>query len=203
MRGRVSVGREAGAAPATYSAITRAPLGVPQHGVRLERRRLEDQPHPLAVRRVGVGGELVEARARARCTASWSGRSSGGSREDRAEAVEGAVELAPRDVVLGLEVAEQRASADPDLGGDVVERGRLEAALGEEPEGGLLDLRVAGRLGPADDCVGMARVELRLISILAIECHYCGRHHIPTEEAAMNPGARHQTVDAGRRPPRT
>jgi len=54
------------------------------------------------------------------------------------------VEVTPGDVVLRLEVAEEGASTDPDRAGDVLDRRRLESALGEEAEGDSFDLLAGG-----------------------------------------------------------
>src|SRR6185437_13908622 len=48
------------------------------------------------------------------------------------------VELGPQHAGLGAEVAEERPGADPGLGRDLLDRGGLEALLGEQPQGDQL-----------------------------------------------------------------
>ena len=107
---------------------------------------LEDQAHPLPVGGDGGLGEVVE-----RDDPPVHGlvqREVGRHRREQvAEAVEGAVEPAPGDVVLGLEVAEEGASADPDRRGDLVQGRALEPALGEQAKGGPLDRGVVVATG--------------------------------------------------------
>ena len=59
-------------------------------------------------------------------------------------ALEFQVEHAPRDVVLGREVAEERPPADAGGGRDVLDRGLLEPVHGEQLERDLLQLGMRG-----------------------------------------------------------
>ena len=118
------------------------------NGMGAEFRGGQNEPHPVAVARTGVGGEAVELDDRPVYGVVQRQICRLGV-EEGAEAGEGLVELSPGDVVLGLVVAEQRAAADADSFGDGVEGGSLEPALAEELEGRLLDLRVGRCLWPS------------------------------------------------------
>ena len=65
-------------------------------------------------------------------------------RERGAQVREAFSEPAPDDVVLGTEVAKERPAADSGCRRDVVDGGRVEAALGEQPHRDALDVLARG-----------------------------------------------------------
>jgi hypothetical protein len=114
--------------------------------VPLERGHLRDEPHALA--QVGLLGFAVVVEVHDAAPDDVHERLVRlGRRETRAQAVEVLVEGAPDDVVLRLEVAEQRAAPDAQLRGDVVERRALESTVDEQAQARARDLVARRRPG--------------------------------------------------------
>src|SRR5690606_13250396 len=123
----------------------RPPRGVAQGAVRLEGGRVQDQRHALAVTVERVGGYLVEAHDGSR--QHVEDRTVGGcGGQPGVQVVQQLLEVSPDDVVLRREVAEERAPRDPGGGGDVVDRGGLEAPCGEQLQCDRLDVVPVGGL---------------------------------------------------------
>jgi len=101
----------------------------------------KDESHPVAMRRLGVIWEPVELQY-----SSMDGLTQrnvfrhGG--ENVAEVLEGAIELSPRNVVLGCVVPEKRPAAYPNFSCDGVHRRCFEPLSREQAKRRLLDRRM-------------------------------------------------------------
>jgi hypothetical protein len=111
--------------------------------VGLQGRHVEDERHPLPVGGDRFRWEVVEAdhRLRERLEERAVGVAVG---QPLFHASQESVEVAPHDVVLRGEVAEERAAGDAGRGGDVVERRLGETVADEQVEGDALELHPAG-----------------------------------------------------------
>ena len=130
-----------------------APAGIHQRRVGLQRRDVQDQLHPVAMQRHELGVERVEVDdgGAQRVHPRLAGV---GDLEGVGEVLQAGVEVAPDDVVLRGEVAEERPPADAGRGGDVLDGGLVEAALGEQRERHPLDLQPRGHRRPTGAALG-------------------------------------------------
>ena len=110
--------------------------------MRLQGRGPGDQRHPRPQPRLLVG--RVTVRLDHAAAQRLHQRQVGTPVERLPQPLHHPVEVTPGDVVLRLEVPEEGASTDTDRGGDVLDRRRLEPALGEEAEGDSFDLLAGG-----------------------------------------------------------
>jgi hypothetical protein len=63
-------------------------------------------------------------------------------------ALEEGLKIAPREIVLGLEISEERAPANPCLFGNLINRCLLESSLNEELQRDLAEVAVSGHVHP-------------------------------------------------------
>ncbi len=115
------------------------PFGVAERGVGHQRRHIQQEPHALAVHGDLVGREPVELDDR-QAQRVAEGEVGGKRSEVPTHLIEKAIEVAPGQVVLGAEVAEERAPADPRGFDDVVDGRLLESALEEQRDGDVAEL---------------------------------------------------------------
>ena len=119
------------------------PLRVAQGGVGLQHRHAQDQPHPAPVPALVLRGHLVEVDdGQPDGVHQRPLRRAGG--QPAPHPVQFVLEVPPRDVVLGREVAEEGPAADAGRDGDVVDRGALEPLPVEQLERDVLQLGPGG-----------------------------------------------------------